>query len=281
MPLAQNGKTISYSQQFTLLNGKKQREKKPIQWQHDKEEPGAAGCPMKAMIFAAGLGTRLRPLTDSMPKALIEIDGAPLIQHVLGRLIEAGVTEVMINLHHYPEQIRAFLAHRNNFGIHIEYSEEKRLLDTGGGLRRVRHFFSDDKPFLVHNVDILSTIDFAAMAAQFKKSNCLALLAVNQRTTSRYLLFDAENTLCGWKSVAEDRRITAREPMGLEQERAFCGIHLVSPDIFGKITEKGAFSIIQTYLRLAQEGERICAFPAGRFAWRDVGKLDQIPPGRE
>jgi len=150
---------------------------------------------VKAMIFAAGLGSRLRPLTDSKPKALIEFDGLPLIEHVILRLIEAGVTEVIVNLHHYPKQIRSFIARRHDFGIHVEYSEEKRLLDTGGGLKQVQRFFSDGTPFIVHNVDILSTIDLTAMTAQFQNSNCLALLAVKKRPTSRYLLFDETNML--------------------------------------------------------------------------------------
>jgi len=231
---------------------------------------------MKAMIFAAGLGTRLRPLTNSRPKALIEVDGAPLLEHVVQRLLAAGVTEVLINLHHFPEQIKAFVEACKQFGIRVEFSEEPALLDTGGGLKQAAAFFDDGQPFLAHNVDILSDIDLKQMLRAHESNAALATLAVKPRQTSRYLVFDQAGLLCGWKSLSEEREIVARQPVDGTRDLGFCGIHALSPKIFDKMSESGAFSIIDTYLRLAGEGERIQAFRVDGAAWRDVGKLSQI-----
>ncbi len=231
---------------------------------------------MKAMILAAGLGTRLRPLTDTKPKALIEVDNLPLIEHVLRKLIAAGISEVIINVHHFQEQIKDFLAARNNFGITVAYSEEPVLLDTGGGLKQAGRFFSDGEPFLLHNVDILSDIDLQAMLEVSRSQKSLALLAVNDRKTSRYFLFDDQNVLCGWRSTTEPREIVTREPKGTLRPLAFCGIHALSPAILNKLTEEGSFSIVDSYLRLAGEGEEILAFRADQFEWRDVGRIAHL-----
>lgn len=224
------------------------------------------------MILAAGLGTRLRPITGSRPKALIEYNGAPLLQHVLDRLISFGVTEVIINLHHFPQQIVEFLKSKNDFGIHIEFSRETILLDTGGGLKQAAWFFDDGQPFILHNVDIISDIDLKKMIAAHRAGAYLATLAVNQRQTSRYFLFDENDQLCGWKSFKDERTIMTRQPSGQLYELAFCGIHVISPSIFEKLTEEGAFSIVDSYLRLAGEGEIIRAFRVDGCQWLDAGK---------
>lgn len=228
------------------------------------------------MIFAAGLGTRLRPRTNTMPKALVEINHVPLLEIVLKRLIAVGVNEVIINVHHFPDQIADFLKAQNNFGVHLELSYEGQLLETGGGLKKAAYFFDDGHPFFVHNVDVISDIDLQALYRQHLADNCLATLAVNNRQTTRYLIFDENNLLCAWKSARENKAVVARAPRGKTTELAFCGIHVISPDFFGKLTERGAFSIITSYLRLVGIGERITAFHADRYFWKDVGKLEGI-----
>jgi NDP-sugar pyrophosphorylase family protein len=230
---------------------------------------------MKAMILAAGLGTRLRPLTDTKPKALIEYRGAPLLEHVLNRLVSLGVNEVIINLHHLPEQIVEFVKSKNHFGIRIESSLEPKLLDTGGGLKQAAWFFDDDQPFILHNVDVISDIDLNNLMAAHRAGNHLATLAVNQRETSRYFLFDENENLCGWQSLKDNRVISVRQT-ATQHSLAFCGIHVISPRIFSKLTEAGAFSIVESYLRLAAEGERIRAFRVDHNRWLDVGKLSVL-----
>jgi len=228
---------------------------------------------MKAMILAAGLGTRLQPITNAKPKALVEVKGVPLIEWVLQRLIAADVTEVIINLHHFPELIKKFLRQRNNFGIRIEFSEEPELLDTGGGLKQVQWFFDDPHPFLVHNVDVLSDIDFGGMLQFHKEHDNLVTLAVNHRETNRYFLFDEANLLCGWKSLEPEKTIMSREPDGEISEQAFCGIQVLSPRLFPKMTEEGPFSIVDCYLRLAKEHTRIRGLNVDSYRYLDIGKL--------
>lgn len=231
---------------------------------------------MKAMVFAAGLGTRLQPLTNTVPKALIRVDGIPLLEQVMTRLIDCGVSEVIINLHHLPQKIQSFLKLKHNFGIRIELSFEEKLLDTGGGLKQAAWFFDDDKPFLVHNVDIISNIDLVRMVQFHAASGGLATLAVKERQTSRYFIFDQENRLCGWRSIPQAKEILARRPTGKIVDLAFCGIHVISPRLLTKLTEQGAFSIVDSYLRLAGQDEKITAFRADEFRWRDVGKLSEV-----
>ncbi len=231
---------------------------------------------MKAMIFAAGLGTRLRPLTDKKPKALIEYKGTPLLEIVLKKLIINGVDEVIINVHHFPEQIMDFVVANDNFGIEVEFSEEPLLLDTGGGLKEAAWFFDENQPFIVHNADIISEMDLAELLVAHQQNNCLATLAVNERQTSRYFVFDEQNKLCGWKSLKENKTIMACEPHGTTHDLAFCGVHIMSSEILQRLTEDGMFSIVESYLRLVGEGETLKACHIGDVEWRDVGKLDQL-----
>lgn len=231
---------------------------------------------MKAMILAAGVGSRLRLLTDSCPKALIDINGMPMLEIVLRRLIEAGCREVVVNVFHFADMIVEFLERRKNFGIRIEISRETELLDTGGGLKNVAHFFDDDQPFFLHNVDVISNIDLNKMYRSHLENGALATLAVQARQTSRYFLFDESNTLCGWESARDSKKTIAKTPAGNLTRLAFNGIHVISPQIFSKMIETGAFSIIQTYLRLAAEGEKILAFPVDEYYWRDIGRLEKL-----
>jgi mannose-1-phosphate guanylyltransferase len=220
---------------------------------------------MKAMVFAAGLGTRLRPLTDNRPKALVEIAGRTLLQITLERLRAFDIDEVIINVHHFAEMIVGYLKAHHNFGIRIEISHEDLLLDTGGGLKKASWFLRDE-PFVLHNVDVITTIDLRRMAEFHREHHALVTLAVQDRKTSRYLLFDDALQLRGRQETPDSRM----------HSLAFSGIHVISPRLFQLITEDGAFSIIPTYLRLAAAGERILAFRADEYRWRDVGRLQDL-----
>lgn len=228
---------------------------------------------MRAMVLAAGLGTRLRPLTNDRPKALVEIAGRTLLEITLARLREFGIHDVIVNAHHFADKLVRYLEANHNFGMNLEVSREDVLLDTGGGLKKAAHFFQHtDEPFLLHNVDILSTIDLARMAQSHRESGALTTLAVQDRKTSRYLLFDDRLQLCGRRIDADEIVRTVASPKAL----AFAGIHVISPRIFERMSEDEIFSIIDVYLRLAHEGERIVGFRADEYYWRDVGKPESI-----
>src|SRR5713101_6226592 len=235
---------------------------------------------MKAMILAAGLGTRLRPLTDHRPKALVEIAGRTLLEITLSHLGAFGIREVIINVHHFADMILEYLKTNDNFGMHIEVSREEALLDTGGGLKRAAYFFLEDskpfdKPFIVHNVDVISTIDLRRMVQFHTEHQALATLAVQDRETSRYLLFDEQLQLCGRRAGRDGNPELVRSAQRTEA-LAFSGIHVISPRLLEMMIEEGAFSIISTYLRLAAQGERILAFRADEYYWRDMGKPENV-----
>lgn len=229
------------------------------------------------MILAAGLGTRLRPLTDDRPKALVEVAGRSLLELTLARLRSFGVSEVIINTHHFADMVSDYLRIHSNFGMHVEISHETLLLDTGGGLKHAEHFFAgSDEPFLLHNVDVLSTVDFESMIRFHCAQDAVATLAVQNRVTSRYLLFDRNQRLCGRRGPeAEPELITPESPDDL-QALAFCGIHVLSPRIFQLMREQGVFSIIPAYLEMASHMEPIVGFAADRYYWRDLGRSEQI-----
>ena len=234
---------------------------------------------MKAMILAAGLGTRLRPLTDNRPKALVEVGGRTLLEITLSRLREFGVREVIINVHHFADMVIDYLKANNNFGMRIEVSREEVLLDTGGGLKKAAHFFlesrTSDESFILHNVDVISTIDFARMLQLHAERRALATLAVQDRETSRYLLFDEQLQLCG-RRAGRDQAPEMVRPAQSIQALAFSGIHVISPRLFKMMTEEGTFSIITSYLRLAAQGESILAFRADEYYWRDLGRAENV-----
>jgi NDP-sugar pyrophosphorylase family protein len=237
---------------------------------------------MKAMILAAGLGTRLRPLTDDRPKALVEVGGRTLLEITLSRLRKFGVGEVIVNVHHYADMVVGYLRANNNFGMHIEISREDVLLDTGGGLKKAAAFLKysgghseDNAPFILHNVDVISTIDLGHMVQLHSDNHSLATLAVQERETSRQLLFDERSQLCGRRS-GRDQTPELVRPAQQMQALAFSGIHIISPRIFAMMTEEGAFSIIDSYLRLAAQNEQILAFRADEYYWRDLGRPENI-----
>lgn len=232
------------------------------------------------MIFAAGLGTRLRPLTDTMPKALVPIDGKPLLHHLLHKLQHAGCSHVVINVHHHAQQIIEYVE-RHDYGMRIEISDESdMLLDTGGGLRKAGSLLGGDEPILVHNVDILSNIDFDTLLQSHHSDN-LATVVVSRRNTSRYLLFDNEMRMRGWTNINSGEV----KPQGLDttplQQAAFAGIHIVSPRIFEQMRNMpDKFSIIDFYLQAMTE-HRIMGYIPQDFTMLDVGKIDSLAPAEE
>jgi NDP-sugar pyrophosphorylase family protein len=237
-------------------------------------------APMKAMILAAGLGTRLRPLTDACPKALVQVGGRTLLEITLARLREFGVRDVIVNVHHCADMLVDYLKANANFGMNIEVSREDVLLDTGGGLKKAAHFFLQDairdpigseEPFILHNVDVISTIDLRRMVQFHTEHHALATLAVQERETSRYLLFDPQLQLCG-RRAGHDLEPEIVRPSQQMQALAFSGIHVISPRLLEMMTEDGVFSIIPAYLRLASQGEKILGFRADECYWRDLGK---------
>lgn len=232
------------------------------------------------MVLAAGLGTRLRPLTDNRPKALVEVAGHTLLEITLSRLKRFDIREVIINVHYLGDRIVDYLRANQNFGMHIEISREDVLLDTGGGLKKAAPFFlnatgGNDEPFVLHNVDVISTIDLSRMLQLHRDNHALATLAVQDRQTSRYLLFDSNNELCGRRFAREQRDELARPANDLHP-LAFSGIQIISPDFLLQMTEEGNFSIISSYLRLAGQGEKILAFPANDSYWQDLGTPENV-----
>lgn len=257
---------------------------------------------MKAMIVAAGLGTRLKPLTDSIPKALVPVGSKQLIGHVISKLIAAGVSEIVINLHHFPEQIIRYVEENDSFGITIHFSDEtEALLETGGGIRKARKWLEGDKatasgsvptvardvlndgePFLVHNVDILSNLDIAALLEQHQRTNPLATLVVSDRATQRYFLFDDDNRLRGWTNLVNGNV----KPEGLRRpdlyrKLAFSGIQVLSPDIF-RLMEgwPDRFSITDFYLEVLNSST-ILGYVQNDYRMMDVGKLETLKEAEE
>jgi NDP-sugar pyrophosphorylase family protein len=237
---------------------------------------------MKAMILAAGLGTRLRPLTDDRPKALVEVGGRTLLEITLSRLRQFGVRQVIINVHHFADKLVEYLNANHNFGMQIEVSREDILLDTGGGLKKAAWFFLEDpsrrdEPFILHNVDVISTIDLARMVQFHNERKAMATLAVKARETSRYLLFDEQFRLGGRLSSPNQQAEFVRTSPQLQmQALAFSGIHVISPRLLSMMTEDGSFSILTSYLRLAEQGKQIIGFRADEYYWRDLGRPESV-----
>lgn len=228
---------------------------------------------MKAIIFAAGLGTRLRPLTNNLPKALVKIKEKTLLEITINRLIENGFNEIIVNVHHHADQIISFLR-EHRFKAKIEISDERdKLLDTGGGLKKAMWFF-DDGPFLLHNVDIISDLDLSEFYNIHLKNNVIASLAVRNRRSSRYFLFDNEYYLCGWENINTGNKIVSK-PRKVLNKLAFSGIHVIDPKLFEFFPEEDKFSIIDIYLKVAKH-ERIKGFLHNYSFWQDVGRLEDL-----
>jgi NDP-sugar pyrophosphorylase family protein len=231
---------------------------------------------MKAMILAAGLGTRLQPLTLTKPKALVEVKGVSMLELVIRNLISEGFDEIIINVHHFVGQIIDFLKVHNQFGVSITISDESDLLlDTGGGILKARDFFNDGKPFLIHNVDILSDINLRELYEFHVLNRSLATLAVKDRKTSRSLLVNANQELCGWKNHQTGQTIISKGEEIELTSIAFNAIHVMSPDIFPLISEQGVFSIMDVYLRLAKS-QKILTWRNDQNFWFDIGRIENL-----
>jgi len=235
-----------------------------------------------ALILAAGLGTRLRPLTDHTPKALIDVGGVPMLERVARRLIDAGADRLIVNTHYLADQIEAFLAGRDGFGVAWEVSREPgdAPLETGGALAHAEPRFRRDAPFFLHNADVLTEIPLREMYDAHVAGGALATLAVMDRPTSRHLLFD-DRGLLGRMDAKKDLDLRVRDAVGEVRKLAFGGVHVISPRIFDRLTERGAFSILDPYLRLAGEGEAILPFRVDAHTWIDIGSPAQLEEARQ
>ena len=233
----------------------------------------------KAMILAAGLGTRLQPLTNTMPKALVELEGKTLLQRTVDKLTQAGITFIVINIHHFPDLMRAAIEQLDTKGAQIVISDESQsLLDTGGGLLKAAEYFSGEEPFVMHNVDIISDVDLQDMYQAHLRQDALATIAVSRRKTQRYFLWD-DNRLCGWQNLQTQQIIECYPPQHEPEQLAFSCIHIINPRIFSLIDEKGAFSINKAYLRLAQKYP-IMAYKHNPAYWADVGSIEKLNSAR-
>lgn len=231
---------------------------------------------MKAMILAAGLGTRLQPLTDTRPKALVTVAGRPMLYWVIARLARHGFNDIIINAHHFAEQIEAFTAAYDGPGVSLTVSVEEEILDTGGGVRKAAWFFDREEPFLVHNVDVLTDLDLRSLAVAHSASGALVTVAVKKRKSSRHLLFDEAGRLGGWRSDITGETRTVQSMEGPVTALPFMGVYVVSPEALGKMTSTGPFSIIDFFLDLARTGETVQAYRAEEARWADLGSVDRI-----
>ena len=235
---------------------------------------------MEAMILAAGLGTRLRPLTHDIPKALVPVGDKPMLEHVARRLIDAGCDRLIINVHHHADQVLRFLDEHDNFGIDVAVSlEPDQALETGGGLKKAESLFMKKKPFFMHNSDVFTGINLTELYITHSDGNAVATLAVREAETNRFLLFDEDENLCGYGDREGNEHITG-VPKGGTARLDFCGVQVISPDIFALMTETGVFSIINTYLRLSKEGHRIRPHRIDGAVWIDIGKPESLDEAR-
>lgn len=227
------------------------------------------------MIFAAGLGTRLRPLTNDRPKALVEVHGKTLLQHAIEHLKQFGITSIVVNIHHFGEKVLAVLDQHQNFGCEIIISDERsELLETGGGLKKAAAYFNNENAIVVYNVDVLSNIDLQKMLLYHQQHQALATLATRNRISSRYLLFNEQQELCGWTNT-KTKEIKNVRAAKKTNHYAFSGIHIIDPKLLPLIQQEGKFSITTTYLDLATQ-HKIIAYPHDKDYWFDVGKPENL-----
>lgn len=232
---------------------------------------------MKAMILAAGLGSRLRPLTDDTPKALLKVAGKPLLCHAIEKLAAAGVVEIIVNVHHHADQIEDFLAENPYPKIRFSISDERaELLDTGGALKKAEHFFAPKEDFFLYNADVLTALDLSEMLDFHRKNRALATLAVADRTTQRYFLFDDENRLHGWTNIKTGKTIPENLNILQYRKLAFSGIHIINAELLPLIDKTGAFSIVPEYLQIS-ENHAIMGFEHPAALWLDAGKPESFP----
>jgi MurNAc alpha-1-phosphate uridylyltransferase len=229
---------------------------------------------MKAMILAAGKGTRLRPLTNTTPKALIELNGMPLLEILIRKMIQSGIREICINTYYLAQQIHDFIEKHQSFGIDIQFSDENDLLDTGGGIKHAAPLLQGKEDILIHNVDILSNLDFQKMLQHHQQKKNMVTLAVSDRKGSRYFLFDEKEHLCGWTNKQSGEIKEARKVKNYHH-RAFSGIQIISPLLLDYFPSERIFSLVDFYLDVCRK-EVIEAFPHDAEHWYDVGKIEDI-----
>jgi NDP-sugar pyrophosphorylase family protein len=247
-----------------------------------------------AMIFAAGLGTRLKPYTDHCPKAMVEVAERPMIAHQLFKLKQAGFQRVVVNVHHYAEQIIDYVNANNGFGLDVAFSDERgKLLDTGGGIRKAIHLFDTEKPVLIHNVDIFSNVDLNQLYNNHIGNDAEASLLVSRRDTSRYFIFDCEDNLVAWKNIHTGEIRTANEELrpalehvnkddSLYRLRAFSGVHIISPSLFPLLeAQDEVFSITNFYWQHSHQHRILCMEAPNDFKWVDAGKPETLPKAGE
>lgn len=229
---------------------------------------------MNAMIFAAGLGTRLRPLTNECPKAMVELDGKPLLEHTIMKLKSYGVERIVVNVHHFADKVTSFLE-GNDFGVDIVVSDEKDLLlDTGGALKKAESLFIPGKPILIHNVDVLSDFDISSLIKEHMDSNALATLLVRPESGDRAFLA-YENRLTGWRNLNTSETKIVNDDFYKSQAVGFTGIHIISYELLQKITEKDVFSVVDVYLRLAKDNF-VQTYLDDTSLWMDLGTVEQL-----
>ena len=228
------------------------------------------------MLLAAGLGTRLKPLTDHKPKALVEVGGVTLLERSIRLLKRHGVNAIILNVHHFSELVIQFLEEKAYFGIPITLSDERdQLLDTGGGLKKASWFFEAEEPFLVYNVDVLTNMDLSSLFRRHQENSCLATLAVRHRPTSRCFLFDAGMQLTGWRNHKTGQTRWCGAPVDPVEELAFSGIQVLNPAVFNYFPEENVFSLVELYLRSGAM-EKICGFIHDDSLWMDAGKVSDL-----
>lgn len=237
---------------------------------------------MEAMIFAAGLGTRLRPLTNDIPKALVEIGGVPMLEHVARRLIDAGADRLIINTHPHADRIREFVQERGGFGVDVVFSHEPDgPLDTAGGIRHARHLFRADAPFFLHNCDVFSDVDVRSLyrAHTSADDRRIATLAVLPPSAERFLIFD-EQGLCGFAPRGGETPVLVRPVQAPQYRRDFTGIHVCEPRLLETLDDDSAPSIIMHYLALARSGERVARYDQLSAHWIDIGSHERLAAAR-
>jgi NDP-sugar pyrophosphorylase family protein len=231
---------------------------------------------MKAMILAAGLGTRLKPITDTRPKALVEINGKTLLEHTILNLKKSGFNEIVVNVHHFSNQVIEYLKEHNNFGCNIQISDESDLLlDTGGGVKKASQYF-DNQPVLIHNVDVITNIDIAALVKfHEQQSDAIATLAVKKRSTSRSFLIDCNKNLAGWRNNQTGETKISHGKISELTDIAFSCVYILNPEFITLMYETGVFSITDVFLRLAQN-QRIATFDHSQDVWMDLGRIEHL-----
>lgn len=231
---------------------------------------------MKAFIFAAGLGSRLRPLTNDRPKALVEVAGKTLLQHAITYLQQQGIRDLVVNIHHFGALVLEHLAKNDNFGSQIQISDERgALLETGGALVKAAPLLAGTEPIVLYNVDVLTNLDLKPMLQAHQAQNALATLAIRKRASSRYLLFDAQKRLSGWQNTKTGEKRVERPQPNL-QPYAFSGVHIINPTLLEWLPKQaGKFSITPAYLDLAAQ-HALLGYAHDQDYWFDVGKPERL-----